>query len=130
LKLISRAFNGRIIQYFGDGTLSIFGSAIDAVNAAIEIQKELLKEPNVCIAYRYSFRRQWYLIKDGLYGDCVTWRSRIENPGRARVGNLFPIRYLMNVKKPQEYFTPYYWAGLHEKCKKQVDVYAIHQRRP
>jgi class 3 adenylate cyclase len=35
------AFNGKIIQYFGDGTLSIFNSAIDAVNAAIEIQNEL-----------------------------------------------------------------------------------------
>ena len=39
--------NGRIIQYFGDGTLSMFGSAIDAVNAAIDIQKELQKEPKV-----------------------------------------------------------------------------------
>ncbi|HEX6191651.1 MAG TPA: hypothetical protein VFZ42_04770, partial [Chitinophagaceae bacterium] len=30
--------NGRIIQYFGDGTLSLFGSAIDAVQSAIAIQ--------------------------------------------------------------------------------------------
>ena len=41
------AYNGRIIQYFGDGTLSMFGSAIDAVNAAIAIQKELRQEPKV-----------------------------------------------------------------------------------
>ena len=41
--------NGKIIQYFGDGTLSIFGSAIDAVKCAIDIQKELQKEPKVSL---------------------------------------------------------------------------------
>src|SRR5215213_8156000 len=41
------AHNGKIIQYFGDGTLSIFDSAINAVRSAIEIQKELQKEPKV-----------------------------------------------------------------------------------
>ena len=35
------AYNGKIIQYFGDGTLSIFDSAINAVLSGIEIQKEL-----------------------------------------------------------------------------------------
>ena len=29
--------NGKILQYFGDGTLSIFSSAIDSVNCAIDI---------------------------------------------------------------------------------------------
>src|SRR5918994_2104518 len=41
--------NGKIIQYFGDGTLSIFGSAIDAVKCAIDIQKQLQKEPKVSL---------------------------------------------------------------------------------
>src|SRR5437870_2308771 len=41
--------NGKIIQYFGDGTLSIFGSAIDAVRSAIDIQKELQQEPKVSL---------------------------------------------------------------------------------
>ena len=39
--------NGTIVQFFGDGTLSIFDSAIDAVKCGIEIQKELQKEPKV-----------------------------------------------------------------------------------
>ncbi len=41
--------SGKIIQYFGDGTLSIFDSAIDAVKSAIEIQKELQREPKVLL---------------------------------------------------------------------------------
>ena len=34
-------YKGRIIQYFGDGTLSIFRSSVEAVQCAIEIQKQL-----------------------------------------------------------------------------------------
>jgi hypothetical protein len=37
------AYNGKILQHFGDGTLSIFDSAINAVQAGIEIQRELQK---------------------------------------------------------------------------------------
>ena len=36
-----------MIPRFGDGTLSMFGSAIDAVKAAVEIQKELLPEHKI-----------------------------------------------------------------------------------
>ena len=37
---------GKIIQYFGDGTLTIFGSAVEAVLCAINIQIELQKGTN------------------------------------------------------------------------------------
>src|SRR5215203_5058737 len=43
------AHNGKIIQYFGDGTLSIFDSAINAVRSAIGIQNELQKDPKVLL---------------------------------------------------------------------------------
>jgi len=35
--------HGNILQYYGDGTLIIFNSAIEAVDCAIEIQQELQK---------------------------------------------------------------------------------------
>src|SRR5689334_22926959 len=47
METIIPAHNGEIIQFFGDGTLSIFDSAIDAVQCGIEIQQELQKEPKV-----------------------------------------------------------------------------------
>ena len=31
--------HGKILQYYGDGALSIFNSAIDGVNCAVEIQQ-------------------------------------------------------------------------------------------
>src|SRR5678816_2186511 len=39
--------HGKVLQYFGDGTLSIFSSAIDCVNCAIEMQKQLNQSPKV-----------------------------------------------------------------------------------
>src|SRR5689334_6462539 len=40
-------FNGKIIQNYGDGSLSIFNSAIDSVKAAIDIQTILQQAPKV-----------------------------------------------------------------------------------
>ena len=37
--------NGEILQYYGDGTLSVFQSAVEAVECALEIQLELRKDP-------------------------------------------------------------------------------------
>src|SRR5687767_11214400 len=39
--------DGRILQYYGDGTLSVFRSAIDAVRSAMEIQETLRADPAV-----------------------------------------------------------------------------------
>jgi adenylate cyclase len=41
------AFGGRIVQYYGDGALTIFPNSLDAVLCAIEIQKELSQPPDV-----------------------------------------------------------------------------------
>ena len=40
-------YHGLILQYYGDGTLSVFGSAIDAVECAVKIQRELQKNPKI-----------------------------------------------------------------------------------
>lgn len=40
-------FNGKVLQYYGDGSLSIFSSAIDSVRSAIAIQQQLQQQPAV-----------------------------------------------------------------------------------
>jgi class 3 adenylate cyclase len=34
-------YHGLILQYYGDGTLSVFGSVIEAIGCAVEIQQVL-----------------------------------------------------------------------------------------
>ena len=68
---------GKIIQYFGDGTLTIFGSVIEAVLCAIDIQNELKKEPKVNLRIGLHSGDIVY-DDDGVYGDSVNIASRIE----------------------------------------------------
>jgi TolB-like protein/class 3 adenylate cyclase/tetratricopeptide (TPR) repeat protein len=71
------AHNGNIIQYFGDGTLSLFDSSANAVRCAIAIQQELQKEPQVRLRIGIHSGDVVY-DKEGIYGDCVNVASRIE----------------------------------------------------
>lgn len=78
LETLIPGHNGTIVQFFGDGTLSIFDSAIDAVRCAIEIQKELQNEPKVKLRIGIHSGDVVYDTQ-GLYGDCVNIASRIES---------------------------------------------------
>ena len=69
---------GQILQYYGDGTLSIFGSAIEAAICAAKIQQELQNEPKVPL--RIGIHAGDVVYDDeGVYGDGVNIASRIEN---------------------------------------------------
>jgi adenylate cyclase len=69
---------GKIIQYYGDGTLSIFTSAIHAVNAGVAMQLLFRKVPQVPL--RIGIHIGDITIDDsGVYGDGVNIASRIES---------------------------------------------------
>jgi adenylate cyclase len=77
---------GKIIQYYGDGTLSIFSSAIHAVTAGLEMQLLFRKEPQVPL--RIGIHIGDISIDDsGVYGDGVNIASRIESSAVA--GSVF-----------------------------------------
>ncbi|MCH8305234.1 MAG: hypothetical protein IIB94_08915, partial [Candidatus Marinimicrobia bacterium] len=68
---------GEIIQYVGDGTFCRFDSAIEAVNAALEIQHVLLLEDDMSL--RIGIHVGDVVIKgDEVYGDGVNVASRLE----------------------------------------------------
>lgn len=70
--------NGKILQYYGDGSLSIFNSAINSVNCAISIQQQLQLEPKVEL--RIGIHTGDVVIEEeSIYGDGVNLASRIES---------------------------------------------------
>jgi class 3 adenylate cyclase len=72
------AYGGEIIQYFGDGSLSIFSNAVDAVLGAIEIQRELGKPLEVPLRIGIHVGNA-VIQPDGIIGDAVNIASRIES---------------------------------------------------
>lgn len=71
---------GKIIQYYGDGTLSIFESSVSAVRCAIELQQQFLEEP--AIPVRIGIHTGDILISEvDIIGDSVNLASRVESMG-------------------------------------------------
>ena len=114
---------GRILQYFGDGTMIIFNSAIEAVDCAIQIQTELLKEPKIPL--RIGIHTGDIVYDDeGVYGDGVNVASRIE--GLSVSGAiLISGKVFDDVKNHQTISTTFLGTFDLKNVNKPMDVYAI-----
>jgi len=83
---VTKKFHGRILQYYGDGTLSTFTSAIDAVRCGIEMQLAFQEEPKIPV--RIGIHTGDIIVsKDEIIGDGVNVASRIES--LAIIGSVF-----------------------------------------
>lgn len=123
LEDLSMMHQGKILQYFGDGTLTMFGSAIEAVLCAIEIQAELQKEPQVQL--RIGIHAGDIVYDDeGIYGDSVNLASRIESLG---VGGSILISSRVNDELSNHRELPTYYLGTYELKNVRIptDVYAV-----
>ncbi len=69
---------GQILQFYGDGALLSFGSAIEATRCGIEIQRALREEPKIPV--RIGIHVGDVVFEDeGIFGDGVNVASRIES---------------------------------------------------
>ena len=93
------AHQGEIIQYFGDGTLSVFHSAVKAVRCAIDIQLALREEPQVPLRIGiHSGEVVW--DKEGIYGSAVNIASRLES--FATIGSILVSAQVQNELRNQK----------------------------
>ncbi len=69
---------GNVIQYYGDGALSMFSSALHAVRCAIETQTLFLQDPRIDVRIGIHTGE---IMTDGAgaYGDGVNVASRVES---------------------------------------------------
>lgn len=75
-------FNGRVIQYYGDGTLSIFQSVVDAIQCALAMQQSFVREPGVPVRMGLHVGDIMF-SEEHIFGDSVNLASRIESLGVA-----------------------------------------------
>ena len=78
----TRRHDGEIIQYYGDGTLSIFSSSVQAVRGACEMQQQFQEEPIVPVRIGIH-TGDIVLSNEEIIGDCVNLAARIESLGVA-----------------------------------------------
>jgi TolB-like protein/tetratricopeptide (TPR) repeat protein len=71
------AHGGTLIQNFGDGTLSLFPSAVEGALAAAGIQTQLAREPGVALRIGLHMGEVAY-DSEGIYGDAVNVAARIQ----------------------------------------------------
>ncbi len=74
-------FEGELIQFYGDGSLSIYPSTTFALECAMKIQKIL--QTDIIVPLRIGIHIGEILVKDGnIYGEGVNIASRIESLGQ------------------------------------------------
>ncbi len=77
---VTAQFNGQVIQYYGDGTLSIFNSAVDAVRCAYELQMQFMQDPKIPVRIGIHMG-DIILHQQDIIGDSVNIASRVESLG-------------------------------------------------
>ena len=120
-ELVTQEYEGKIINYYGDGTLSIFKSTVNAVKCAVELQKCYCKKPIVPLRIGVH-TGDIILTESDIIGDSVNLASRIESLGIAGAVLLsdkvadeiknqdrLPVKYIgsfhfKNVEKPREIY--------------------------
>jgi adenylate cyclase len=91
-------YNGRIIKLMGDGVLMEFGSVVDAVSFAVEVQSAMQDRnadlPDRCkIIYRIGINTGDVLVEgEDIYGDGVNVAARLES--LAKPGGICVARYV------------------------------------
>jgi adenylate cyclase len=74
-------YNGRVVHYYGDGSLSIFQSAVEAVACALAMQTAFRQEPVVPVRMGLHLGDILYDSEASVFGDGVNLASRIESLG-------------------------------------------------
>jgi len=115
--------NGKILQYYGDGTLSIFDSAIDAVNCGVEMQLGFREAP--VIPVRIGIHTGDIMFSDEeIIGDSVNVASRIES--LAVSGSVFVSDKVYDDIKNQGFIkTALLKTFKLKNIEKPIEVYAI-----
>jgi adenylate cyclase len=120
---LTASHGGKIIQYYGDGSLNIFHSAVEAVQCALEMQQIYRNEPKVPLRIGIHIGDIAYDTGD-IYGDGVNVASRIETLGKTGAV-LFSERVYDDIKNHPEFQSKPLGAFHFKNVEHPMQVYAL-----
>lgn len=114
---------GQILHYYGDGTLSVFDSAVKAVECGVAIQLAMRDEPIIPVRIGVH-SGDIVFTDDDIIGDGVNVASRIES---LAVPNSIFIsdKVFDEIKNHSEISTKYLKSYLLKNVERPVGVYAV-----
>ena len=128
LKPIIEGTNGEWLKEIGDGTLSAFSSAVEAVQCAMEIQRSLASDQNLTL--RIGIHIGDVVFRDGdVFGDGVNVASRIEplaEPGGICVSE----RVFADIRNQAGIHTGHLGRKALKGFAEPVDVYTVFSAQP
>ncbi|MEL7533297.1 MAG: adenylate/guanylate cyclase domain-containing protein, partial [Bacteroidota bacterium] len=116
-------YQGQILQYYGDGTLSIFDSAVAATQCAIDMQVAFQEDPKVPLRIGIHTGDIIY-SKEEAIGDGVNVASRVESiasPGSVMVSE----RVAEYLKNQSEIPLTSMGSFTFKNVKDEIEVFAI-----
>jgi adenylate cyclase len=119
----ARGHGGRTLHFYGDGALTVFDSAVAAVESAVAIQRDLLEEPRVLL--RTGIHTGDVVYDDqGVLGDGVNVAARIQR--LATPGAVLASGKVFDEIKNQPHLSAVSLGEFHLKnVQRPVRVYAM-----
>ena len=114
---------GEIIQHYGDGSLSIFSSSVEAVTCAKQIQIDLKEIPQVPLRVGLHLG-DIVLEGEEIYGDGVNIASRVESMGIAGA-ILMTERIVHDLKSHPDFILASLGAFQFKNIAKPLEVFAL-----
>ncbi|WP_336517190.1 adenylate/guanylate cyclase domain-containing protein [Pollutibacter soli] len=119
----TRQYDGRLIKFMGDGSLSTFTSSFQAVCCAEALQKEFRKHKNLPV--RIGIHQGEVIIENrDIVGDAVNLSSRIQNAGVAG-SVLISVKVNDELTNHPEISTVHLGSFLLKNIAMPVSLYAV-----
>lgn len=120
---LTKQFQGKVVQFYGDGCLCIFDSSVDAVNCAIILQKSFNSTPKIPV--RIGIHSGDIIVQeDGVFGDSVNIASRVETigiPGSIIITN----RIFTDIKNKNEFVCKPLGKYQFKNVEERIELFAI-----
>ncbi len=123
LETLTEKHGGRVLQYFGDGSLSLYDSAVEAVRCAREMQQVFRTSPAVPLRIGLHLGDVSY-NESIYYGDGVNIASRIETLG-APGSVLFSQKIYDEIKNQADFRAAYLGSFELKNIDQEQNIYGL-----